>query len=107
MSKLKIKKGDTVVVITGEHKSADTQYKVLAVDPKSSRVTLEGITVKKHSKPTAKFPQGGIIDIPVSLHISNVKLIGSDGQPTRVGRRVDEKSGKLERYSIKSGEAIK
>jgi large subunit ribosomal protein L24 len=107
MSKLKIRKDDTVVVIAGEHKSGDTQYKVLSVDPKSQRVVLEGITVKKHTKPTAKFPQGGIVDVPATIHISNVKLVGGDGQATRVGRRVNEKSGKLERYSKKSGEVIK
>lgn len=107
MAKLKIKKGDNVVVISGEHKSADTRYKVISVDPKSNRATLEGLTVKKHTKPTAKHPQGGIIDVPANIHISNLKLVGPDGTPTRVGRRVDEKTGKLVRYSIKSQEAIK
>lgn len=107
MTKLKIKKGDTVVVISGAHKNASTKYKVVTIDTKSSRATLEGITVKKHTKPTAKYPQGGIIDMPATIHISNLKLIGPDGQPTRVGRRLNEKTGKLERYSKKSQEAIK
>jgi large subunit ribosomal protein L24 len=107
MAKLKIKKGDTVVIISGAHRSADTKHKVVSVDPNSSRAILEGITVKKHTKPTAKYPQGGIIDMPATIHISNLKLVGPDGQPTRVGRRLDEKTGKLERYSKKSQEAIK
>jgi len=107
MAKLKIKKGDTVVVISGAHKDAETRYKVVTIDTKSSRATLEGITVKKHTKPTAKFPQGGIIDMPATIHISNLMLVGPDGQPTRVGRRLDEKTGKLVRYSKKSQEAIK
>jgi large subunit ribosomal protein L24 len=107
MSKLKIKKGDTVVVISGEHKSGDAKYKVLSVDPASSRATLEGITIKKHTKPTAKFPQGGIVDVPAKIHVSNLMLVDGSGKPTRVGRRLNEKTGKLERYSKKSKEAIK
>jgi large subunit ribosomal protein L24 len=104
--KLKIRKGDTVVVISGEHKGSDN-HKVISIDPKSSRATLEGITVKKHTRPTAKFPQGGIIDVPATIHISNLMLVGPDGKPTRVGRRLNEKTNKLERYSKKSQEAIK
>ncbi|MBI3509082.1 MAG: 50S ribosomal protein L24 [Bacteroidetes bacterium] len=107
MSKLKIKKGDTVVVITGEHKSADTQYKVVSVDQSSNRAVLEGLTVKKHTKPTAKYPQGGIVDVAATIHISNLMLVGPDGTPTRVGRRVNEETGKLERYSKRSEEVIK
>lgn len=106
MSKLKIRKGDTVVVISGAHKGSDT-YKVVAVDPTSSRATLEGISVKKHTRPNAKHPQGGIVDMPASIHVSNLMLVGPDGTPTRVGRRLDEKSGKLVRISKKSEEVIK
>jgi large subunit ribosomal protein L24 len=107
MAKLKIKKGDTVVVIAGEHKSRDTQYKVLSVNKIANRVSLEGITVKKHSRPTSKHPQGGIIDVPAFIHISNVMLVDGTGKPTRVGRQRNEKSGKLERVSAKSKEVIK
>lgn len=107
MGKLKIKKGDTVVVISGAHKDASTRRKVVSIDTASSRATLEGISVKKHTKPSAKHPQGGIVDMPATIHISNLMLIGPDGAPTRVGRRLNEKTGKLERYSKKSQEAIK
>lgn len=107
MAKLKIKKGDTVVVISGEHKSRETTYKVLSVDRTSNRVSLEGITVKKNSKPTSKHPQGGIIDVPAYLHISNVMLVDGAGNATRVGRERNEKSGKLERVNAKSREVIK
>lgn len=106
MAKFKIKKGDTVVVISGEHKSRDTQYKVLVVNRAKSRVSLEGITVKKHSKPTSAHPQGGIIDVPAYVHISNVMLVDGAGAPTRVGRERNEKTGKLERVN-KSREVIK
>lgn len=107
MSKLKIKKDDTVVVISGAHKDPETRRKVVSIDTASNRATLEGITVKKHTKPSAKHPQGGIVDMPATIHISNLKLVGPDGTPTRVGRRLNEKTGKLERYSKKSQETIK
>lgn len=107
MAKLKIKKGDTVVVIAGEHKSRDTQYKVLSVNRTSNRVSLEGITVKKNSRPTSAHPQGGIIDVPAFMHISNVMIVDGAGSATRVGRQLNEKSGKLERVSTKSKEVIK
>lgn len=107
MAKLKIKKGDTVVVIAGEHKSRDTQYKVLSVNKTTNRVSLEGITVKKNSRPTSAHPQGGIIDVPAFIHISNVMVVDGSGSPTRVGRQLNEKSGKLERVSAKSKEVIK
>jgi large subunit ribosomal protein L24 len=106
MSKLKIKKGDSVVVISGAHKGSEP-HKVVSVDLQSSRATIEGITVKKHTRPTSKHPQGGIIDVPATIHISNLMLVGPDGTPTRVGRRLNEKTGKLERYSKKTEEAIK
>jgi large subunit ribosomal protein L24 len=107
MAKLKIKKGDTVVVIAGEHKSRDTKYKVLSVNKTTNRISLEGITVKKHSRPTSAHPQGGIIDVPAFIHISNVMLVDGSGSATRVGRQRNEKSGKLERVSAKSKEVIK
>ncbi|HEU4718966.1 MAG TPA: 50S ribosomal protein L24 [Bacteroidia bacterium] len=107
MAKLKIKKGDSVVIISGEHKDRDTRYKVVAVNPKDNRVFLEGLTVKKHTRPTTKHPNGGIVDVPASVHISNLMMVGPDGQPTRVGRRLNEETGKLERYSKKSEEVIK
>lgn len=107
MAKLKIKKGDTVVVISGEHKSRDTQYKVLSVNRTNNRVSLEGITVKKHSRPTSKHPQGGIIDVPAYVHISNVMLVDGAGNATRVSRVRNEKTEKLERVSIKTKEVIK
>ena len=107
MAKLKIKKGDTVVVMSGEHKSRETNYKVLSVNRTNNRVSLEGITVKKHSKPTSAHPQGGIIDVPAYIHLSNVMLVDGAGNATRVGRQRNEKSGKLERVSAKTKEVIK
>lgn len=102
--KLNIKVGDTVKVISGE--SNGQEGKVLSIDRKKMRATVEGVNlVKKHQKPSASNPEGGILDIEAGIHISNLMLV-HNGQPTRVGRRVN-KDGKLVRYSKKSGEEIK
>ena len=106
MSKLKIKKGDTVYVLSGEDRGR--QGRVLEVLPKKERAIVEGINiVSKSAKPSAKHPQGGIIKMEAPLHISNLSLIDpKSGKRTRVGFRKDEK-GKTVRYSKKSGEEIK
>jgi large subunit ribosomal protein L24 len=105
MAKFHIKKGDTVVVITGESKGQ--QGKVLEMNSKTSRVLVEGVNMaKKHTKPNAAFPNGGIIEKEASIHISNLMLVDSkSGTPTRIGRKLVD--GKLQRFSKKSGEAIK
>jgi large subunit ribosomal protein L24 len=106
MKKLKIKKNDTVKVISGEDKGM--QGRVLRVISEKDRVIVEGINlVSKHSKPTAANPQGGIVKREASIHISNLMLIDAKGEATRVGKMLDEKSGKMVRYSKKSGEVIK
>ncbi len=104
--RLKVKKGDMVVVTTGDHKSSKP-VKVVEVDREKDRVVLEGVNlVKKHRKPSAQNPQGGIESIAAPIHISNVMVVDAKGQATRVGRRRNTE-GKLERYSKKSGEVIK
>jgi large subunit ribosomal protein L24 len=106
MKKLKIKKNDTVKVISGEDKGM--QGRVLRVITEKDRVIVEGINlVSKHSKPTAANPQGGIVKKEASIHISNLMLVDGKGEATRVGKMLDEKSGKMVRYSKKSGEVIK
>ncbi len=106
MSKLHIKKGDTVYVNAGENKGQ--QGKVLEVIVEKQRAIVEGLNlVKKHTKPNAKHPQGGIIDQEAPIHISNLQpLDPKSGKPTRVGRKLNEK-GKLVRVAKKSGEEIK
>jgi len=103
-AKLKIKKGDTVVVTTGAYKNK--RGEVLEVFPGKNRAIVSDINLrKKHNKPTQDQP-GGITDIPASIHISNLMLVDpKSGNPTRVGRKVE--AGKLVRYSKKSGEIIK
>jgi large subunit ribosomal protein L24 len=104
--KLKIKKGDQVMVITGESKGQ--KGRVLEVNREKDRVLVEGINmVSKHTKPNAKAPQGGILKKEAPVHISNLMVVDpASGKPTRVGRKLNEKN-KLVRYSKKSGEEIK
>jgi large subunit ribosomal protein L24 len=102
--KLHIKVGDTVKVISGESKNQEG--KVLKIDRSKMRAIVEGVNiVKKHAKPSASDPQGGIIEKEASLHISNLMVV-VNGQPTKIGRKLNDK-GNLVRYSKKSGEVIK
>jgi large subunit ribosomal protein L24 len=105
--KLHIKKGDTVVVITGNYRGQ--KGRVLEVIKKTDRAIVEGVNlIKKHSRPTTDYPQGGIIEKEASIHISNLMLVDpKTGERTRIGRKLDESKGKLIRYSKKSGEEIK
>ena len=87
-AKLKLKKGDTVVVIAGDAKGK--QGKIVEVDRAGNRAVVEGVNlVKKHTKPTTKFPQGGIQEVAASIHMSNLMLMDA-GKATRVGRKVEE-----------------
>jgi large subunit ribosomal protein L24 len=105
-TKLHIKKGDTVMVITGNSKGQ--QGKVLKVDIAKSKAIVEGINmVSKHTKPNAKSPQGGILKKEAMVHLSNLMVIDSTGKPTRTGRKIDSKKNMSVRYSKKSGEVIK
>jgi large subunit ribosomal protein L24 len=104
--KLHIRKGDTVIVITGESKGQ--KGRVLSVDRDKERAFVEGVNlVSRHTKPHSKAPQGGIIKKEAPIHLSNLMLVDpASGKPTRVGKRLSDKS-KLVRYSKKSGEEIK
>ncbi|HBF88163.1 MAG TPA: 50S ribosomal protein L24 [Bacteroidales bacterium] len=105
--KLHIKKGDTVVVLAGDSKGQ--QGKVLEVIVKKDKAIVEGVNmVSKHTKPNAASPQGGIIKKEAPIHVSNLMLVDpATGKATRTGRKIDEKTSKLVRYSKKSGEEIK
>ncbi len=106
MAKLHIKKGDTVYVNAGDDKGKTGR--VLRVLVSKNRAVVEGVNmVSKSTKPTAKYPQGGIIKMEAPVHISNLNVIDpKSGKPTRIGRRLND-AGKLVRYSKKSGEEIK
>ena len=103
MTKLKIKSGDTVKVITGDHKGSEG--KVLKVLTDKNKAIVEGVNlVKKHTKPSAQSPQGGIVEKEAPIQISNLSLLTSKGEATRVGYRVED--GKKVRFSKKSNEVI-
>ena len=105
-AKFNIRKGDTVKVIAGDSKGQ--QGKVLMVDRAAYKALVEGVNmVSKHTKPNAKNPQGGILKKESPIHISNLMVIDNTGSPTRIGKKINQKSGKLERYSKNSGEVIK
>ena len=103
MGKLKIKSGDTVKVIAGDHKG--TEGKVLTVLTDKNKAIVEGVNmVKKHMKPSAQSPQGGIVEKEAAIQISNLSLLTSKGETTRVGYRVE--GDKKVRFSKKSNEVI-
>jgi large subunit ribosomal protein L24 len=103
--KLKIKKNDIVRVISGNSKGKEG--KVLSVNRDTMRALVEGVNlVSRHTKPNTKTPQGGIVKKEAPIHVSNLMIVES-GNVTRVGRKLDEKTGKLVRYSKKTNEVIK
>tara|TARA_Y100000746_G_scaffold44592_1_gene34014 strand:+ start:2205 stop:2519 length:315 start_codon:yes stop_codon:yes gene_type:complete len=104
MSKLHIKKGDTVKVLSGADNGKTG--KIINVDREKGRAFVEGVNlVSKHTKPSAANPQGGIVKREASVHISNLMVVDSKGQASRTGRKLN-KDGKLVRYSKKSGEVL-
>lgn len=103
--KMSITKGDTVRVISGEEKGKEGR--VLRVDPTRRRVVVEGVkVVKRHKAQTGPDAEGGIIEFPAPIDVSNVMLLDpKSGEPTRVRHRKN-KDGTIERISVKSGQSI-
>lgn len=103
MGKLKIKTGDNVRVIAGDHKGSEG--KVLTVFIDKNKAIVEGVNmIKKHMKPNAQSPQGGIVEKEAAIQISNLSLLNSKGETTRVGYKMED--GKKVRYAKKSNEVI-
>lgn len=102
--KIRIKSGDTVRVIAGDHKGSEG--KVVRVLRDANKAIVEGVnTVSKHEKPSARNPQGGIVEKEAPIHLSNLSLIDpKSGEVTRVGYEV--RDGKKVRVSKKSNEVI-
>ena len=101
--RIKIKKGDKVRVISGSNKGSEGE--IISIKKGSYKAIVEGVNmVKKHNKPSAQKPQGGISEKEAPIHISNLSLITPDGKTTRVGFRYDD--GAKVRYSKKTNEAI-
>ncbi len=103
MTKLKIKSGDTVRVIAGDHKGQEGKVQQVLRD--KNKAIVEGINmISKHEKPSAQNPQGGIKEKEAPIHISNLALLTKNGETTRVGYK--EEDGKKVRFSKKSNEVI-
>ena len=104
MARLKIRKGDHVVVLTGKDK--DKNGEVLKVIPKENRVIVQGVNmIKRHQRQTPQ-QEGGIVTREAPIHISNVALEDpKDGKPTRVGYKI-LKDGRKVRFARRSGEVI-
>jgi len=104
MGKLKVKSGDTVRVIAGDHKGSEGKILQIFID--KNKAVVEGINmVKKHTKPSAQNPQGGIVEKEAPMHISNLSLIDpKSGEPTRIGYRID--GDKKERIAKKSDQVV-
>ncbi|MDG1685113.1 MAG: 50S ribosomal protein L24 [Flavobacteriaceae bacterium] len=103
MKKLKIKTGDIVRIIAGDHKGSEG--KVLKLFSDKDKAIVEGINVvKRHTKPNAQNPQGGIVEKEASIHISNLSLLTTDGETTRVGYQMNGDT--KERISRKTKEVI-
>ena len=103
MPSLKVKKGDTVLVIAGKDKG--TKGKVMVAYPENGKVLVEGVNrIKKHTRVTQNqrgAQSGGIITTEAAIHISNVMVLDSDGKPTRIGKKVVEgEDGKIRRVRI-------
>ena len=103
-NKLKIKKGDTVIVLTGKDKGKVGE--VLRVLPTTLRVVVEGVAIAKRHLKGRKGQSGSIAERPASIHVSNVALVDPETKkPTRVGRKMVD--GVLTRYAKKSGTLLK
>jgi large subunit ribosomal protein L24 len=103
--KLKLKVGDIVRVMRGRSKGKEG--KIIFIDTEKQRAIVEGANiVKKHEKPSAKNPQGGIVEKEAPIHISNLMIL-VDGKPSRIGRRLNPETGKLERYAKKTNQTLK
>lgn len=106
MTKVKIKRGDNVLVTTGKNKGSKGEVlEVIKKEGKDPRVIVAGINiVKKHVKPSASNPQGGIVEKEASLHISNVALVDKDGKATKTGTKVE--GDKKVRVAKTTGETL-
>ena len=108
MTKLKIKRGDNVIITTGKKEIKGKKGEVIEVirkEGKDARVVIAGSNiVKKHTKPSAGNPQGGIVEKEASIHISNVMLIDKDGKTTKTGSKME--GDKKVRVAKSTGETL-
>lgn len=105
--KIKLRKGDNVIVLTGKDKGKTG--KVVTTHPKTNKVTVENINVvKRHLKPNRQHPQGGIIDINKPINVSNIAIVEpTSKKPSKISYETDTKTGKRIRVYKRSGKEIK
>lgn len=106
MTKVKIKRGDNVIVTTGKNKGSKGEVlEVIKKENKDPRVIVAGVNVvKKHVKPSASNPQGGIVEKEASINISNVMLVDDKGNPTKVGYKME--GDKKVRFAKTTGKTL-
>ncbi len=106
MTKVKIKRGDNVIVTTGKNKGSKGEVlEVIRKEGKDPRVIVAGVNiVKKHVKPSASNPQGGIVEKEASIHVSNVALMDKNGKATKTGSKVE--GDKKVRVAKTTGETL-
>jgi len=103
MIKIKIKTGDQVKVLAGDHKGSEG--KIVKIFRSKSLAIVKGVNmVKKHNKPSSQNPKGGIVEQEAPIHISNLSLLTSNGGTTRIGYKIVD--GKKNRVALKSDEII-
>jgi large subunit ribosomal protein L24 len=102
--RLHVTKGDMVQVISGDDKGK--RARVLRANPKTGRVTLEGVNLVKRHKKATQTTEAGIVEFAAPIHHSKVMLVDpKSGAPTRIRRRID-KDGTVERIAVRSGQSI-
>ncbi|MBJ05421.1 MAG: 50S ribosomal protein L24 [Flavobacteriales bacterium] len=103
---MKIKKGDNVKVMVG--KSKGHIGRVISMNPSKNTAFVEGANlVSRHTKPNAKNQEGGIIKKEAAIHLSNLMNVDSKGNPSRIGIKMDKKTGSKQRYFKKTGDILK
>ena len=106
MIRSKLKKGDNVKVVTG--KSKGHIGRIISMNPMKGVAFVEGANmVSRHTKPNSKNPDGGILKKESPIHVSNLMLVDSKGNSSRIGIKIDKKTGKKNRYLKKTGEILK
>lgn len=103
MTKIKIKTGDNVRIMAGDHKGQEGKVRMILKE--KNKAIVEGVNmISKHEKPSASNPQGGIVKKEAPIHISNLSLVDKKGKSTRVGYKTED--GKKVRFSKTTNEAI-
>ena len=106
MKKTYLKKGDNVQIMTGRDKGK--KGRIISINKMKYIAMVEGVNlVSKHTKPNQDNPKGGVLKKEAGIDISNLLLVDSKGKPSRIGKRINKKTGKNERYFKTTGDLVK